>query len=250
MRGVAQAQRPPPHERAARTSIGRTQQRPCAAQAPVRGATCAALLAPRSGWAREEPNRGGRDCSWVPEACRQWGTWTRPSRSCPRTDYTLQILPTRLQATRWRYAPDLSRHIGSRSCCLDNFSDADVCLCVLLWASLSQSLLSLALSLSLSPSYLHSNLSLQHARSQIQVQTQKRHRSEKNNTFPSFPLLCRTMLMGRISRSHPLSPQNGATITPTQTQDQPTIAFQAEPGALYSIVMTDPDVPSRRNPSR
>jgi hypothetical protein len=108
VRGVAQAQKPPPHERAARTSIGRTQQRPCAAQAPHRGATCAALLAPRSGWARGEPNRGGRDCSWVPEACRQWGAWTRPSRSCPRTDYTLQILPTRLQATPWRYAPDLS----------------------------------------------------------------------------------------------------------------------------------------------
>lgn len=80
---------------------------------------------------------------------------------------------------------------------------------------------------------------------------------------PSFSLFLSHTLSFSRPVSLPFSPsfstlsisisppsQNGATITPTQAQDQPTISFLGEPGALYSIVMTDPDVPSRRNPSR
>lgn len=44
--------------------------------------------------------------------------------------------------------------------------------------------------------------------------------------------------------------ESGATITPTQTQDRPTVSFIGEKGALYTVLLTDPDVPSRRNPTR
>eukprot|EP00282_Hemiselmis_andersenii_P040669 CAMPEP_0172053616 /NCGR_PEP_ID=MMETSP1043-20130122/4310_1 /TAXON_ID=464988 /ORGANISM="Hemiselmis andersenii, Strain CCMP441" /LENGTH=393 /DNA_ID=CAMNT_0012712895 /DNA_START=47 /DNA_END=1231 /DNA_ORIENTATION=+ len=45
---------------------------------------------------------------------------------------------------------------------------------------------------------------------------------------------------GRIER--------GATITPTQSQDPPRVSFAGDADALYTLVLTDPDVPSRRNP--
>lgn len=40
----------------------------------------------------------------------------------------------------------------------------------------------------------------------------------------------------------------GNELTPTQVKDQPTVSWEAEPGALYTLVMTDPDAPSRANP--
>nr|P31729.2 RecName: Full=OV-16 antigen; Flags: Precursor [Onchocerca volvulus] len=41
----------------------------------------------------------------------------------------------------------------------------------------------------------------------------------------------------------------GNELTPTQVKNQPTkVSWDAEPGALYTLVMTDPDAPSRKNP--
>ncbi|MFH4979470.1 hypothetical protein AB6A40_006179 [Gnathostoma spinigerum] len=40
----------------------------------------------------------------------------------------------------------------------------------------------------------------------------------------------------------------GNTLTPTQVKNPPHVTWDAEPGALYTLVMTDPDAPSRSNP--
>ncbi|KAH8311407.1 hypothetical protein KR044_006165, partial [Drosophila immigrans] len=40
----------------------------------------------------------------------------------------------------------------------------------------------------------------------------------------------------------------GKELTPTQVKDQPTISWDAEAGALYTLLMVDPDAPSRTDP--
>lgn len=46
-----------------------------------------------------------------------------------------------------------------------------------------------------------------------------------------------------------VSVDNGNELTPTQVQDQPSISWEAEDGALYFLAMIDPDAPSRQDPS-
>jgi len=46
--------------------------------------------------------------------------------------------------------------------------------------------------------------------------------------------------------SHDVTP--GVVLTPTQVQKQPVVNWEADPNAFYSIVMNDPDAPSRDNP--
>ncbi|XP_030369426.1 protein D3-like [Scaptodrosophila lebanonensis] len=40
----------------------------------------------------------------------------------------------------------------------------------------------------------------------------------------------------------------GKELTPTQVKDQPTVTWDAEAGALYTLLMVDPDAPSRADP--
>ncbi|CAI5451097.1 unnamed protein product [Caenorhabditis angaria] len=40
----------------------------------------------------------------------------------------------------------------------------------------------------------------------------------------------------------------GNVLTPTQVKDQPEVKWDAEDGALYTLIMTDPDAPSRQDP--
>lgn len=40
----------------------------------------------------------------------------------------------------------------------------------------------------------------------------------------------------------------GKTVTPTQVQNQPEVSWPSEEGALYTIIMNDPDAPSREDP--
>ncbi|KAL1235881.1 Phosphatidylethanolamine-binding protein [Trichinella spiralis] len=40
----------------------------------------------------------------------------------------------------------------------------------------------------------------------------------------------------------------GNVLTPTQVKEPPSLNWVATPGALYTMVMTDPDAPSRQNP--
>lgn len=42
---------------------------------------------------------------------------------------------------------------------------------------------------------------------------------------------------------------SGNELTPTQVKDKPTVTWNAESGALYTLLMTDPDAPSRENPT-
>lgn len=44
------------------------------------------------------------------------------------------------------------------------------------------------------------------------------------------------------------SVEQGNVLTPTLVKDQPTIAWKADPGALYTLCLTDPDAPSRTDP--
>uniref|UniRef100_A0A023EJM6 Putative secreted protein n=1 Tax=Aedes albopictus TaxID=7160 RepID=A0A023EJM6_AEDAL len=40
----------------------------------------------------------------------------------------------------------------------------------------------------------------------------------------------------------------GNELTPTQVKDEPTVSWKADPDALYTLVMTDPDAPTRATP--
>ena len=40
----------------------------------------------------------------------------------------------------------------------------------------------------------------------------------------------------------------GNEVTPTQAAEAPTVSFDGEAGTFYTVVMTDPDAPSRENP--
>ncbi|KAM3959483.1 protein D3-like isoform 2-T5 [Aphomia sociella] len=40
----------------------------------------------------------------------------------------------------------------------------------------------------------------------------------------------------------------GNELTPTQVKDVPTVSWDATPNQLYTLVMTDPDAPSRKEP--
>ncbi|KAH8306179.1 hypothetical protein KR018_003492 [Drosophila ironensis] len=40
----------------------------------------------------------------------------------------------------------------------------------------------------------------------------------------------------------------GKELTPTQVKDQPTVEFNADAGSLYTLLLVDPDAPSREDP--
>ncbi|KAH8382307.1 hypothetical protein KR009_002857 [Drosophila setifemur] len=40
----------------------------------------------------------------------------------------------------------------------------------------------------------------------------------------------------------------GKELTPTQVKDQPTVEFDADAGSLYTLLVVDPDAPSREDP--
>ncbi|XP_075984222.1 protein D3-like [Anticarsia gemmatalis] len=42
----------------------------------------------------------------------------------------------------------------------------------------------------------------------------------------------------------------GNVLTPTQVKDRPTVTWEADPDAYYTVAMVDPDVPSRVNRSQ
>jgi len=42
--------------------------------------------------------------------------------------------------------------------------------------------------------------------------------------------------------------KDGVELTPTQVKDQPTVEWDAQPGDFYTLIMTDPDAPSRAEP--
>ncbi|CRK92647.1 CLUMA_CG006199, isoform A [Clunio marinus] len=42
----------------------------------------------------------------------------------------------------------------------------------------------------------------------------------------------------------------GNVLTPTKVKDEPTVKWNSEDGVFYTLLMTDPDAPSRKNPIR
>ncbi|XP_045770241.1 phosphatidylethanolamine-binding protein homolog F40A3.3-like [Maniola jurtina] len=42
---------------------------------------------------------------------------------------------------------------------------------------------------------------------------------------------------------------NGNVLTPTQVKDAPRVSWLADPNTFYTLVMTDPDAPSRKEPT-
>ncbi|NP_001166821.1 phosphatidylethanolamine binding protein isoform 1 [Bombyx mori] len=43
--------------------------------------------------------------------------------------------------------------------------------------------------------------------------------------------------------------KEGNELTPTQVKDEPSVKWDAEPGQYYTLAMTDPDAPSRKEPT-
>lgn len=41
----------------------------------------------------------------------------------------------------------------------------------------------------------------------------------------------------------------GNELTPTQVKDEPTVAWDFEPGSLYTLILAEPDAPTREDPS-
>jgi len=41
---------------------------------------------------------------------------------------------------------------------------------------------------------------------------------------------------------------DGGELTPTQVKDEPKVEWQADDGSFYTLLMTDPDAPSRKDP--
>ncbi|EDV48022.1 uncharacterized protein Dere_GG13347 [Drosophila erecta] len=52
----------------------------------------------------------------------------------------------------------------------------------------------------------------------------------------------------KVTYSNNLVAKDGVELTPTQVKDQPVVEWDAQPGAFYTLIMTDPDAPSRAEP--
>ncbi|XP_075148657.1 protein D3-like [Haematobia irritans] len=53
----------------------------------------------------------------------------------------------------------------------------------------------------------------------------------------------------KITYDNGILADKGVELTPTQVKNQPKVEWQAEAGTYYTLVMTDPDAPSRKEPS-
>uniref|UniRef100_A0A0N5CFC6 Phosphatidylethanolamine-binding protein n=1 Tax=Strongyloides papillosus TaxID=174720 RepID=A0A0N5CFC6_STREA len=53
----------------------------------------------------------------------------------------------------------------------------------------------------------------------------------------------------KVSFNSGVSVNLGNKLTPRQVKDQPTIDYDADANALYTLAMTDPDAPSRKEPT-
>lgn len=62
-------------------------------------------------------------------------------------------------------------------------------------------------------------------------------------------MLKKTFLLKQVSYPSGVSVNLGNELTPTQVKDKPTLSWQAEKGAYYTVYKTDPDAPSRSKPT-
>ncbi|XKL62196.1 hypothetical protein PGB90_002029 [Kerria lacca] len=52
----------------------------------------------------------------------------------------------------------------------------------------------------------------------------------------------------KVTYSGGLEVNLGNELTPTQVKDKPSVKFNGNPNSFYTLCMTDPDAPSRKNP--
>ncbi|XP_017765216.1 PREDICTED: protein D2-like isoform X1 [Eufriesea mexicana] len=52
----------------------------------------------------------------------------------------------------------------------------------------------------------------------------------------------------QVTYGNEISVDIGKVLTPTQVKDKPTVTWNADANAYYTLCMTDPDAPSRKNP--
>ncbi|CAG9765078.1 unnamed protein product [Ceutorhynchus assimilis] len=55
--------------------------------------------------------------------------------------------------------------------------------------------------------------------------------------------------VAQVSYPSGVKVDQGNELTPTQVKDQPTVQWQADANAFYTLCMTDPDAPSRKEPN-
>ncbi|XP_049304329.1 phosphatidylethanolamine-binding protein homolog F40A3.3-like isoform X2 [Bactrocera dorsalis] len=53
----------------------------------------------------------------------------------------------------------------------------------------------------------------------------------------------------QVTYSSGVKVELGKELTPTQVKDQPTVSWEAEDDVLYTLIMVDPDAPSRAEPT-
>ncbi|XP_037958185.1 protein D3 [Teleopsis dalmanni] len=71
---------------------------------------------------------------------------------------------------------------------------------------------------------------------------------EKNGVVPDV-IPCAPKEIAKICYASGATVCEGNVLTPTQVKDQPTVTWNADPNALYTLCMTDPDAPSRKEPT-
>ncbi|CAD6993264.1 protein D3 [Ceratitis capitata] len=70
---------------------------------------------------------------------------------------------------------------------------------------------------------------------------------EKNEVVPDvIPLAPNEFL--KITYDNALEVRAGAELTPTNVKNQPLVQWRAQPHTYYTLIMTDPDAPSRIEP--
>ncbi|XP_046867383.1 protein D2-like [Drosophila willistoni] len=52
----------------------------------------------------------------------------------------------------------------------------------------------------------------------------------------------------QVTYANGLIVKDGIELTPTQVQDKPKVEWEAEPDSFYTLLLTDPDAPSRKEP--
>ncbi|XP_059620811.1 protein D3-like [Phlebotomus argentipes] len=71
---------------------------------------------------------------------------------------------------------------------------------------------------------------------------------EKHGVVPDvIPAAPKEVL--KVSYPSGVAVNEGNELTPTQVKDVPTVTWSPEAGALYTLCMTDPDAPSRKEPT-
>ncbi|KAH8381956.1 hypothetical protein KR009_001136 [Drosophila setifemur] len=69
----------------------------------------------------------------------------------------------------------------------------------------------------------------------------------KHKVVPDVLKNCPANLL-KVTYPNGQSVSMGMELTPTQVKDQPKVEWDADPDALYTLILTDPDAPSRKNP--